>query len=133
MGKYLIDTDVIINLLNGHELTRRALETLGDDDEKMFSVITEAELYAGLPAPGVAEAEPLTKLLAAMQRMSVNGVIARRAGLYRYRFGKSHGVSLPDALIAATAHEAGAALITGSSRHFPMEDITVLTVENLVA
>jgi predicted nucleic acid-binding protein len=81
MAKYLIDTDVIINLLHGNEITCRALALLKQEDEKLFSVITEAELYAGLPGPNAPEAEPLLKLFQTLQRIHINGEIARMAGL----------------------------------------------------
>jgi predicted nucleic acid-binding protein len=48
--------------------------------------------------------------------------IARLGGAYRRRFGASHGVLIPDALIAATAQAHGARLVTRNARHFPMLD-----------
>jgi predicted nucleic acid-binding protein len=36
--------------------------------------------------------------------------------------GQSHGVLIPDVLIAATAQVHGARLVTRNARHFPMLD-----------
>jgi predicted nucleic acid-binding protein len=43
-----------------------------------------------------------------------------RRGLWRRDFGPSHGVGLADAVIAATAAEKGATLVTTNRKHFPM-------------
>jgi predicted nucleic acid-binding protein len=40
--------------------------------------------------------------------------------LYRRDYGKSHGVGLADALIAATAELNQATLVTLNQKHFPM-------------
>ena len=45
---------------------------------------------------------------------------AVRGGLFRRDYGKSHGVGLADALIAATAELAQATLVTLNAKHFPM-------------
>jgi predicted nucleic acid-binding protein len=49
--------------------------------------------------------------------------VGRKAGRYRQRFGRSYGVGLPDALIAAAAHVHGLILCTRNLRHFPMRDL----------
>jgi len=44
--------------------------------------------------------------------VSLNADIARMGGLYRREHGKSHGVGLMDAVIAASAHVSEARLVT---------------------
>ena len=65
-------------------------------------------------------------LIGALTRLNVNGVIARKAGEYRALYRPSHGMALPDALIAATAFVHQSALITRNTRHYPMSDIQVV-------
>ena len=48
--------------------------------------------------------------------------ISRLAGGYCLQYRRSHGVGIPDALIAATAHVHGARLVTRNLQHFPMLD-----------
>ncbi|MBM3701137.1 MAG: type II toxin-antitoxin system VapC family toxin [Actinobacteria bacterium] len=49
--------------------------------------------------------------------------VAKTAKKYRMTIIKSHMLTVPDALIAATAKIKIAALITKNIRHFPMDDI----------
>jgi predicted nucleic acid-binding protein len=46
--------------------------------------------------------------------------IAKAGGLYKHSFGKSHGVGLADAIIAAIAEVENAELKTLNTRHYPM-------------
>jgi len=46
--------------------------------------------------------------------------IARIGGLYRRDFGKSHGIGLADAILAATAKAEKARLKTLNVKHYPM-------------
>ncbi len=52
--------------------------------------------------------------------ISLNKNIAKTGGLYRNQYKPSHGTGLADALIAATAKEIGAQVVTFNSKHFPM-------------
>ena len=58
--------------------------------------------------------------LSAFEVVAVDAVLARRGGLYRRDYGKSHGVGLAHALIAATADMCRATLVTLNQKHFPM-------------
>jgi len=77
-----------------------------------------AELYASVREG--AEREALEVFLSVFDLVSVDGFIAEAGGLYRRDYFKSHGVSLADALIAATASVRGATLVTLNRKHFPM-------------
>ena len=50
----------------------------------------------------------------------MNSEIARIGRLYKRDFGKSHGVGLADAIIAATCHSKNAQLKTLNVKHYPM-------------
>jgi len=119
----LIDSDVLIDHLRGRAPAAEFLRQCFSSGERLqLSVITHAELLAGL-RPG--EENDLQDLLRRFEAMLVTQATAEEAGRYRREFGRSHGVELPDALIAATAKVSGATLYTTNVRHYPMTDITV--------
>ena len=74
------------------------------------SVITVAELYAGVR--NESEHRRIEALPALLHVRDVDFEIARLAGRYRLQYRTSHGVGIPDALIAATAQVHGARLVT---------------------
>jgi predicted nucleic acid-binding protein len=84
------------------------------------SAITAAELFAG--ARTAIEERQIEGLLAQLVVHAVDLNIARLGGAWRRRYGPSHGVLIPDALIAATAKVHGLRLVTRNARHFPMLD-----------
>lgn len=123
MERYLIDTDIIIDHLRGEEKARdflRQIKSGGSDI--LYSVITKAELYSGVRPK---EVKKVARLLSSMEEVRIDGEIAVDAGRYRNKFYSSHGLLLPDALIAASAKKAGAVLITLNKRHYPMKDIKI--------
>ena len=84
----------------------------------LLSSITVAELFAGVREGK--ERTALHAFLAAFEIIGLDREIAERGGLYRRDYGRSHGVGLADALIAATAERAGAVVVTLNTKHFPM-------------
>src|SRR5947209_13945454 len=115
-GTLLLDTDVLIDYLRGQAKAVAFIDGLTDD--QILSAITVAELYAGVRDG--AERTALDAFVAAFEVVPVDDAIAIQGGLYRRDFGKSHGVGLADALIAATAECQGATLVTLNQKHFPM-------------
>jgi len=123
MSLILIDTDVIIDFLRKKTKAKNYFEQcIAQKDKLGYSVITKAELYAGLRN---GEEDAVVSLLNSMDEFPVDGEIAVQAGLYRNAFMKSHELLLPDALIAATAKCVGAKLVTCNIKDFPMKDIAV--------
>jgi predicted nucleic acid-binding protein len=51
--------------------------------------------------------------------------IAKRGGLIRRDYGRSHGIGLADALIAGTALVHNLIRVTLNRKHFPMVEVTV--------
>jgi predicted nucleic acid-binding protein len=123
MDRYLIDTDVLIDHLRGKE---DALEFLGKAAAKglilLYSVIAKAEIYSGIRPE---EEEAVAGLFTPMGEVPIDGEIAELAGRYRRTFSASHGLLLPDALVAASAKRAEAVLVTLNKRHYPMHEISV--------
>jgi predicted nucleic acid-binding protein len=112
----VVDTDVIVDYLRGQAAAVAYLD--GSADELILSTITVAELYAGVREG--AERTALESFLTAFDIVSVDATIAAKGGLFRRDFGKSHGVGLADALIAATAELRSAKLVSLNAKHFPM-------------
>ena len=70
----------------------------------MVSAVVVAELFAGVRGgTGGAEQIVLENLLGLFRVVPVDDEIARLGGRYKLNYGKSHGVGLADAIIAATA------------------------------
>lgn len=113
---YVVDSDVLVDFLRGRPESAPLVRT------KVRPVLVPAvvvtELYAGVR--GAAEMEQLDAVLSVLRVVPLHADVARAAGLFKQRFGKSHGVGLADALVAATVEAEGAELLTLHVRHYPM-------------
>ncbi len=116
MKKILFDTDVLIDYLRGKDEAQTYIDDI--KDEVYMSSISMAELYAGVRKGE--ESRKLEIFIETFEVISLNKNIAKMGGLYRNQYKPSHGTGLADALIAATAKEIGAQLITFNTKHFPM-------------
>lgn len=116
MASLLIDTDILADCLRGRGAALSFVEGL--DDAPALSVLTVAELFAGIREG--AERGALETMLASCELIEVDEAIAREGGLLRRRYRPSHGVGIVDAMIAATALTHGLRLATLNRKHFPM-------------
>jgi len=114
--KLLIDTDIIIDFLRGFDKAVRYIKT--NSEEIVLSVITVAELYAGVK--GNDEHEELDDFIALFPILQITTEVAMIGGLYKREYFKSHGVGLADGLIAASAEIHDAVLKTLNIKHYPM-------------
>lgn len=114
--RYLIDTDVLIEYLRGSNRAAEFLEQL--KGELLISAITVAELFSGARGPD--ELDALDRFLLAFDVVPVDERLARAGGQLRAEYDASHGVGLADALIAASATEREAELMTFNRKHYPM-------------
>jgi len=117
----LVDTDILIDYLRGTQESVRYLEEL--DVDLKLSVVNVTELFAGVRDN---EHEAVQDLLDCFEIVPLDQSLAKRGGLMRRDFGKSHGVGLADAIIAATAEKLGCTLATLNRKHFPMLDSVVV-------
>jgi predicted nucleic acid-binding protein len=104
MADVLVDTDVFIDHLRGQR------PFVPGRSRVFYSAITRAELFAGRNASD----EPIRLLLAPFSEVAVDGPIAEAGG----RLRRETAISLPDALIAATALLGDLTLITRNARDF---------------
>ena len=114
----LIDTDVLIDFLRGHD---KAVAFVNEFFSRIIlSPIVVAELYAGVK--GNAELTVLEDFISLFRVVPLTAEIAKIGGLYKRDFGKSHGVGLADAILAATADTEKAELKTLNVKHYQMLD-----------
>ncbi len=118
MDKLLFDTDVLIEYLRGKDEAKSYIDNI--QDIIYMSSITMAELYTGVRKG--TESRRLEIFIETFEVISLNSTIAKIGGLYRNQYNPSHGIGLADALIAATAKEIDAQVITFNIKHFPMLD-----------
>ena len=124
MKNVLVDTDILINFLRGREKARTFLSSLINESIIYCSVVTAAEIFAGMKEH---EREKTTDLLDSLNIIDVTREIAEKAGSYKSSI-KSHELELDDCFIAATAFARNAVIATGNGKHYPMDDIDKIIV-----
>ncbi|MGC9349767.1 MAG: type II toxin-antitoxin system VapC family toxin [Anaerolineae bacterium] len=121
MPEYLLESNVLIQHLRGHEPTTDLLTRLALDGQLGLAAISRTEVLAGMRDY---EAESTLAFLDALACYALDVATADRAGELIREF-RRRGVTLdvPDAMIAATAIEHCLILLTYNPRHFPMDDV----------
>lgn len=128
MSKVILDTDILIDILRGYTPTRDFLQELIGHSIPCCSVISVAEIHAGMRP----EEETATRdLLDGLNIIPLTREIAEVAGHFKGRT-KNRRLELADCLIAATAFLEGTALATGNVKDYPMPEISVLNTRNRV-
>lgn len=117
----LLDSDIVIEILLGRAKVVRELLAIETREISTYCcAIAWAEVTAGL-RPGE---ETITEaFFAARGDVVIDAETGRRAGAYLARYGRSHGVELADAMVAAAATTAGLHLWTLNTKHYPMADL----------
>ena len=112
----LVDTDVLVDFLRGHS---KAVAFVNANSARIIlSSIVVAQLYAGVK--GHTEQTRLDGFISLFRVVPVRAKIAKVGGLYKRNYGKSHGVGLADAILAATTEAENAELKTINTKHYPM-------------
>ena len=124
MPIHLLDTDILIDFLRGRGEARALLASNEAAAERPFiSVVSVSELWAGSRR---AEKAATGALLSTLNKIPVSEKIAAVAGNFLNAYRRTHGVELADALIAATAVEINATLVTRNVKHHPMPALRIL-------
>lgn len=124
--KYLLDTTLVVDHVNGHEPATQLLARLYEDGAELFTcdvVVCEA-LSGGTDTQRAA----LSQLLAALDYVATDPDAARAAGTARLARRNAGGkLGLGDALIAAVAAGLGATIVTRNRPDFERQGASVLT------
>ncbi len=127
----LLDTSVLIDMLRDR-CGRRALlrEWLLEGHSLACSPINVAEVYAGMKPK---EAAATNDFLRELDYIGITPEAARKAGRLKFEWkAKGHTLSLADTLVAAIALEGGLALATDNVRHYPMPELKLLRLPQII-
>ena len=120
----LLDTTVVIDLLRGRPVLARLarLYAEGEPPPYICAVVAE-EVERGMRPEEAARTAAILDRFRVVPLGVAEGV---RAGAWRRDFA-ARGVTLGqgDCLIAAAAYGAGARLVTGNPKDFPMDEVAV--------
>lgn len=115
----VIDTDIIIWILRGNkdieELFKKVVIETGG--YIFITPIQIAEIYAGIRQKERLDAENFIESLSVID---INKNIGRLAGDFINRYGRTHNVTMADAMIAASTKINVFKLWTLNKRHYPM-------------
>jgi predicted nucleic acid-binding protein len=109
----LLDTNIIVDLLNGHQQTRAYLQTLKKIN---VSSITVYEVLAGCTGVRSGQLNVAEVLFSKCNVASVSQAISMRAAGYQRRWNQKR--KMADFLIEATAEELGFELVTRNPKDF---------------
>ena len=125
MADILLDSDIIIEWLRGHQPEAGSLlQLLESGHNLLWTPVSIAEIFAGARKSEIARIETLFLIL---ETLPISTTIGRKAGYYVQKYSKSHGVELGDALIAASACVTRLSLWTLNRKHYPMPEIRLFS------
>jgi predicted nucleic acid-binding protein len=130
MTTYLLDTSVIIDLLNGKRNRDQLLKgLLSQGDMLACCAVNVSEVYAGMRPKEEARTEAL---LQSLEYYEIGWDVAKLAGLLKRDYGKKgQTLSLSDTTIAAVALEYNLTLITDNLKHYPMPQLKLYHLPEL--
>lgn len=117
MKNYLFDTTVLIDYLRHNSKT---ISLFDEIQSPAVSVITVCELYQGVSNKIVLN--KIKSTLSNFKVFSLTESISQRLLKLIEQYHLSHGLLIPDALIASTAIENNFTLFTGNFKHFQMTE-----------
>jgi predicted nucleic acid-binding protein len=114
----LIDTDILIDASRGLPQSGDFLSAILSGPGITVSIISAMELIAG--CRDSTQLSHTKQLLDGFRVLPITEAVSVRAQALMESFALSNGLMLPDALVAATALDAGVALYTRNLRHYKM-------------
>ena len=114
--KLLIDTDILIDVSRGISIAINRLKSEANNSILAISTITQMELIVG--CRNKTELQNLEKFLRHYAIIKVNEFVSDKAIELLTLYRLSHGLLIPDGLIAATAIVANAPLLSKNQRDY---------------
>ena len=121
MDKFLVDSDIIIWYLKGRDKEVQLLEELSEKGELFTSVVTIAEIRAGLTKDAKKIIRELKNIF---KPLDITEEIAELTG----EFKQKYKLDIADMFIAATAVVNKLTLVTYNKKHFSMPQIKLYSV-----
>ena len=121
MNKFLVDSDIIIWYLKGRDKEVQLLEELAEKGELFTSVVTIAEIRAGLTKD---TKKIILELKNIFKPLDISEEIAELTG----EFKQKYKLDIADMFIAATAVVNKLTLVTYNKKHFSMPQIKLYSV-----
>lgn len=120
----LVDTDIAVDFLRRREYALKLLENWSEEGLLAISTLTHLEIYQGMKT---GEERATDSFLDGIVSVAVDIPIARRAGTMLSELrSKGKMIGIADAIIAATALQFGAPLLTNNVGHYPFPNLKVI-------
>lgn len=115
--KIVIDTSILIDHLRGGNVWNNLSDRVEEANIELFiPTIVIFELYSGKSSKSPLMKEKIEKAISKFYRIDLTEEIARKAGeIYR---DFSPNIQIPDYIIAASALDIGAEVVTLNNKHF---------------
>lgn len=122
----LVDTDILIDVANNISIAINRLKAEAQNSSLVISIVTQMELIVG--CRNKTELQNLDKFLQHYQLIPINESISEKAVELVKTYRLSHGLLIPDALIAATAIAFDISLLSKNQKdyHF-IPELNLLT------
>jgi predicted nucleic acid-binding protein len=112
----LVDTDVLIDVLRQVETTISMLKSATITASPIISAVTQMELIVG--CRNAVELRSLDRFLQSFEIVDISEAISSQAVQLLHQYRLSHGLLIPDALIAASLLVTGNGLLTKNQRDY---------------
>ena len=115
MKDLIVESDILVDFLNGDEGARGVLRAAADDGVMLLCAVSAAQVMAAADSD---RREPTARLLESFGIVPVEKEVALLAGEYRADDGRAD-VELGDCIVAAMAGKLGSVLLTKGLREYP--------------
>lgn len=123
--RVLVDTDILIDVFRSIASTIAILQSTEVSSTLCISTVTQMELIVG--CRNARELQGLDRFLQQFEVVNITETISKQAVQILKQYRLSHGLLLPDALIASTSLITGYALLTKNQSDYRfIQDLNLL-------